>query len=558
MDTSSPAVDTTVALCKDGVCPAGSSCVEQSGLAKCVCDAGLTPVGSRCIRSNFVQEQCRLSCLELKACGKGTGQAQGTCESACIQAAAGGESFVKATCVGMSYEHDGLWCGVVPACDTLAPGDGCAASCVAKEKCGFLATPGVTSGTLLAECEILCRARKTVYGHLKTLDAHTACLTKATASCDPYELALCEAYNGADVCANVCGWLGEAKYCNYIPGRWSDKAACNQECASWTPKQANAVVGCYNKLNFASCNTQKALTCLQPPAALPPDVTALVQAVASVCPDVAASANPDVNAWHFLGRTQLWPSWMQSFGGALACIKAVKSCPSLYDLDWLAPCFMEIAPDVTAACNKAQQCLIKSPNKVPYLTIDGSTSLDSSRCQVAWQTWKNKEPSVFASVAACLGKIDTTDCAAVDACIAGGDPGGAACNDLLACWEKAGSNPYGLQAMDSGMCTGLLAFGQDSGVAACVSKATDCAAKGACLPIKGLAPNALAACSLLVPCWDAAKVNPFALLGKLTIGTCAAATSIYNSKNPGVADMVFGCLQGATDCSARMACLQKQ
>jgi hypothetical protein len=112
--------------------------------------------------------------------------------------------------------------------------------------------------------------------------------------------------------------------------------------------------------------------------------------------------------------------------------------------------------------------------------------------------------------------------------------------------------------MDGGMCAGLLEFGQDPAVTKCVNQAKDCAARNACLPIKAVAPNAVAACTLLVPCWDAAKINPFSQLGKLTIGTCAAATSVYNSKSPGVADMIFGCLQGAADCSARLACLPQQ
>jgi hypothetical protein len=552
------AADSVIAACQDGACPADSHCVVQAGAANCLCDAGYVRVGSACIASTFVQEQCRLSCLELAACGKGDGKPSETCQKACVASAADANAFAKTACTALNYEHDGLWCGVLSACDKPASGDGCAASCAAKQKCGFLAKPGITSGTSLAECEVLCRAYDTVYTHLKTADAYAACLQKATASCDPHQLALCEAYNGADLCANVCGWLGGAKYCNYIPGRWSDEAACQKQCSAWTPKQANAVFGCYNKLNFAGCNTQKALDCFDPPSELPAGVSALTAAVAGVCPDVVASADPGVNAWHFLGRTLLWPDWMQDSAAALDCIKAVKSCPSHYDFDWLASCFTSIAPDVAAACNTAQQCLINSGTKAAYLTIDGTTTLDGNRCKVAWQSWKGKDPSGFAGVAACLSKVNGSDCSAVNACIAGGNPVGAACNELVECWGEAGANPYGLPAMDGGMCAGLLEFGQDPAVTKCVNQAKDCAARNACLPIKAVAPNAVAACTLLVPCWDAAKINPFSQLGKLTIGTCAAATSVYNSKSPGVADMIFGCLQGAADCSARLACLPQQ
>lgn len=558
VDGTIDAGDAAALACEDVSCPASSHCAVEGGKATCACDAGLTRVGPACMDTGFVTEQCRLSCLELASCGKGSGQTDDACTAACITGAADGEAFAKATCIAMNYEHDTLWCGVVPACDTLAKGDTCTTRCAAKAKCGFLAAPGITSGTSQGECEVLCRAYDTVYGNLKTSDGYATCLQKATTSCDPLELALCEAYNGANICANVCGWLGGDKYCNYIPGRWKDEAACTQECGAWTPKQAHAVFGCYNKLNFAACNSQKALACFNPPKDLPAGVTALTAAVATVCPDAMASKDATVNAWHFLGRTQLWPVWMQNFGGAVECIKAVSTCPSHYDFDWLATCFKTIDPDVGAACDKAQQCLTQSPNKVPYLTVDGTTSMDATRCKVAWQDWKSKEATAFAGVAACLDKVGAADCDAVNGCIAGGNPEGAACSDLVTCWDTAGSNPFGLQAVDTAVCGGLLQFGQDPKVADCVLKAKDCTAKNACLPIQALATNAVPACSMLVPCWEAVGANPFAGLGKLTVGTCAAATSIYNSKNPGLADMIFGCLQNASDCSAKMACLPGQ
>ncbi len=550
--------DANTTSCEGLVCPAGSHCVLGTTSASCACDSGKSQVGAGCLDTTFVHNQCRLSCLELAACGKNTGLSDEACVTACVNGALDGEAFAKATCIAMNYEHDTLWCGVIDACNTLAKGDDCAAQCAAKDKCGFLAAPGITSGASQAECQVLCRAYDTVYGNLKTSDSYKACVDKATASCDRFELAVCEAYNGADICSNVCGWLGSAKYCNYIPGRWSDEAACKQECAGWTPKQTNAVFGCYNKLNFAGCNTEKAVACFKPPTELPAGVTALTDAVASVCPDAMATQDPNINAWHFLGRTALWPDWMHDFGSAVACVKAVTTCPSHYDFDWIAPCFLTIAPDVTAACNTALQCLISSPAQVPYLTVDGTTGMDESRCKVSWQQWKTKDSTAFTGVASCLGKTDATDCTAVQACIAGGDPDGAACNDLVPCWEGAGVNPYGLSNVDGAMCGGLLAFGQDPKVAQCVLKAKDCAAKNACLPIQSVATNAAPACALLVPCWDAAGVNPFPALGKLSVSSCAVATSIYNSKSPGVADMIYGCLQSASDCKARLACLPAQ
>jgi hypothetical protein len=521
------------------------------------CDSGWARVGNSCMAATFVQDQCRLSCLELQACGQGGSGTVQNCTKACVTAATNADTFAKAACVGLSYEHDSLWCGVISACDTLASGDTCATRCAAKDKCGFLKSPGITSGSSQAECEVLCRAYDTVYANLKTTDAYAECLDKAAASCDPFQLALCEAYNGADVCGNVCGWLGTDKFCNYIPGRWADEAACKAECGAWTPKQAHAVFGCYNKLNFNSCDQTRALTCLNPPTELPASVTALTAAVAKVCPDVMASSDPGVNAWHFLGRTQLWPAWMQDFGAATQCIEAFTSCPSTYDFDWLATCFVTIAPEVTTACKAASQCLSKSQTQVPYLTIDGKTWMDPVRCQVAWQDIKAKEPAAFDKVASCLAKANVKDCQEVEACIAGADPKAAACNELVACWDTAGSNPYALADMDTGTCGGLLTFGQNPAVAECVLKATDCAAKNACLPITGLAANAIPACTQLVPCWDEAGVNPFASLGKLTIAKCAAATSVYNANFPGVADMIFGCVQGASDCKAKMACLPK-
>ena len=546
--------DVVTASCAGFVCTGGATCVVD-GTAKCVCGSGQTYVAGACLADAFIADRCRLSCGELDGCGQGNGVTVDACIATCIAQAPVGQTFAKAVCVGMNNEHDGLWCGVLPACDALASGDTCATRCAAKQKCGFLAAPGITSGTSEGECEVLCRAYDTIYGNLKTTDSYAACLQKAATSCDPLDLALCEAYNGANLCGNVCGWLSSDKYCNYIPGRWADEAACTAECSAWTPGQANAVFGCYNKLNFAGCDHDKAVACFSPPTELPAGITALTSAVAAVCPDAMATDSLAANTWHFLGRTALWPAWMHDFGSAVACVEAMKSCPSHYDFDWLAPCFQAIAPDVTAACNSALSCLIQSPNKVPYLTVDGTTGMDLDRCSVAWQAWKTSDGTAFAGVSACLAKVDTSDCTAVNACITGGNPQGAACNDLVTCWDTAGSNPYGLPSPNAEQCNGLLTLGQDPKVADCVNQATDCAAKNACLPITALAPNAQAACGLLVPCWTAAGVNPFAALGKLTPATCAAATSVYNAKNPGVADMIFGCLQSAATCSAKMACL---
>lgn len=528
-----------------------------SAAAACdfVCNQGWTRVGEACLQTSFVQDQCRLACLEQQACGQDIGGTVQSCVAACVTAAKNPETFATAVCVGLAYEHDTLWCGVIDACLKPASGDSCAIRCEAKEKCGFLDTPGITSGSSLQECQVLCRAYDSIYGKLGTTDAYASCLDKAAASCDPFQLALCEAYNGADICGNVCGWLGTAQYCDYIPGRWADEAACKAECGAWTPQQAHAVFGCYNRLNFQDCDTNRAISCFDPPTTLPDAVTTLTAAVASVCPDAMASSDPAVNAWHFLGRTQLWPVWMQDFGAAAACVEAFTSCPSTYDLDWLATCFVAIAPEVTAACNTALPCLSQKGTQVPYLTIDGKTVMDATRCQVSWQDWKSKEPQAFAKAAQCLGKVDAADCPAVDACITGGDPQADACSELVSCWETEGKNPYGLADVNSQVCGGLLAFGQNPAVADCVLNAADCTARNACLPITGLAANAVPACSLLVPCWQDVGVNPFAALGPLTVGTCAAATSIYNAGFPGVADMIYGCLQGANDCSAKMACL---
>jgi hypothetical protein len=519
------------------------------------CDSGWTVVGERCLAVDFVDTQCRLACAEWESCGVLGDESFESCLVDCLDAAEDSDAFARAVCVGMSYEHDGLWCGVVESCDTLASGDPCAARCAAKDACGFLAAPGITAGSSVDECEVLCRAQETVFGFLETDEVYADCLSSATASCDRLELGICEAYNGATLCGNVCTWLGSSDFCDYIPGRWGDEDACRAECEAWSAAQAHAVFGCYNKLNFASCDTARALECFNPPTEVPAGFDDFAKAVAQTCPAATASSDDELNAWHLLGRAQLWPAWMSDYAGAVECVEGFASCPSTYDFDWLTPCFLDIDADVANACGAAQSCLASGGTYVPYLTIDGGTTMDANRCQAAWQEWKNADAEQFGTVADCLGTVDTSSCAAVEKCIEGGDPAVAACAQLTTCWDEAGTSPYGLVDVDATLCAGLLAFGQNPAVADCVLAASDCAGRNACLPISEPAANAESACTDLVPCWEGVSVNPFAALGPLSVGTCVAAVSVFNAGQPGIADLVYNCLQTATDCGGRLACL---
>ncbi len=95
------------------------------------CDSGWTVVGERCLAVDFVDTQCRLACAEWESCGVLGDESFESCLVDCLDAAEDSDAFARAVCVGMSYEHDGLWCGVVESCDTLASGDPCAARCAA-------------------------------------------------------------------------------------------------------------------------------------------------------------------------------------------------------------------------------------------------------------------------------------------------------------------------------------------------------------------------------------------------------------------------------------------
>ncbi len=522
------------------------------------CDAGWSRVGDRCLADDFIDAQCRVACLEWDSCATLGEQSVDACVAGCVAGASDGAAFAKAACVGLAYLHDTLWCGVIDSCDTPASGDACAARCADKDACGFLAAPGVTSGTSVDECEVLCGAYETVYGFLETDEVYATCLAGAATSCDRYELALCESYNGATLCGNVCGWLGTADFCGYIPGHWDDEAACEIECETWSPEQAHAVYGCFNKLNQDDCDPEKAVGCFSPPSELPAGFKDFTKAVAAVCPYATASMDDDVNAWHLLGRAQLWPAWMSDYSGAIECVQTHTSCPSYWDFDWLAPCFLTIDADVASACDAAQFCLGGDNAAVPYLTIDGMTNLNGDRCRVAWQEWKSADSEGFGAVATCLGDVDSANCTAVDQCMEGGDPVVAACDQLTTCWDDAGANPYGFAEVDATLCAGLLAVGQDPSVADCVLGAADCAGANACLPITELAQNAAAVCTDLVPCWAGEGINPFQVLGPLTVESCSAAVSIFNVLQPGSTDFVYNCLQTTTDCAGRLGCLPAQ
>jgi hypothetical protein len=528
-----------------------------SSAASCgwTCDAEWTQVGERCLGADFIDAQCRAACLEWESCGTLADQSVDACVTSCVEGAGDGDALAKAACVGLSYHHDALWCGVVDSCETLSTGDACAARCAAEDACGFLAAPGLTSGTSVDECEVLCRAYETIYGFLETDVVYESCLTEATSTCDRYQMGLCESYNGATLCGNVCGWLGTADFCGYIPGRWDDDTACELECETWSAEQAHAVFGCYNKLSFSGCDTDRAVACFSPPSEVPAGFKDFAKALAQVCPYATASADDDVNTWHLLGRAQLWPAWMSDYAGATECVKAHTSCPSYWNFDWLAPCFLAIDADVASACNAAQTCLANDGTMVPYLTIDGTTTKDSYGCQVAWQEWKSADAEAFGGTATCLKAVDASNCTAVAKCIEVGDPVVAACDQLTTCWDEAGTSPYGLTDVDGELCAGLLAFGQNPTTKDCVLAASDCAGRNACLPISAPANNAESACTDLVPCWEGVSVNPFPALGTLSVGSCVAAVSIFNALQPGAVDLVYNCLQTATDCGGRLACL---